>query len=399
MKKSASPSHSASASISGKKVDVTLEALLTTSKTDFPALFSSVGLTAPSSATLSALQLAFLRASGLDPNLEVTVFINTATARQLQQAAKEASTVQASLTDLNERLKSSADAALDALSKAQDQVQQQAAKIEQSTKALDTAQAKLQNLHRLQNDAAVPCSAPSGGEASCSLRCTGVEEESEETEEALLENVNENLGRLSTQVEAVGARRQGRPGARKGRAIIITFALPCDRSAVLRSKSELSKAADLRSISIDVVLNAEELQQKNALWPMYMQARQNGQRTFWKGCQLFINGQPVQSFCQPTGFEYMNGPNQPSSFADGSLSSFSNPHFPSHPSYPTSAAPPHHHVHHQTRQFTQSAGGFASPLNPLYQHQQPQPQQQRRLSSNQIPHNYTRPATSVPMRP
>ena len=329
-----SPSRSASASISGKKVDVTLEAVLTTTKADFPALFSSVGLVAPSSATTSALQLAFLRASGLDPNLELKVFFNTAAVRQLQQAAEEASTVQASLTDLNERLKSSAGAALDALSKAQDQVQQQTAKIEQSTRALDTAQAKLQNLHRLQNDAAGPCSAPSGGEASCSLRCTGVEEESEETEEALLEKVNEILGRLSTHVEAVGARRQGRPGARKGRAIIITFALPSDRSAVLRSKSELSKATDLRSISIDVVLNAEERQQKHALWPMFMQARQNGLKSFWRGCQLFINGQPVQDFCQPMGIEHMNGPHQPSSFTDGSCSSFPNPPFPPPPSIP-----------------------------------------------------------------
>ena len=180
-------------------------------------------------------------------------------------------------------------------------------------------------------------------------------------------------------------RSQTSPGpfARKGRAVIITFAMPSDRSAVLKTKAELSKIADLRSISIDVVLNAEEQQQKNAFWHMYMHARQNGQRAFWKGCQLFINGQPAQEFCQPMdpmGYEHMNGPNWAQGFTELSPSSYQAQHFPQLPpsmrfqssSFPTSANPSQQHVQHQTQHVTRVAGGLMSPVNPLFRHQQPQ---------------------------
>ena len=413
MKKSSSPSPSqstsASAAILGNKADVTLEAVLSASKTELPALFSSCGLPAPASGlSLPRLQLSFLRLYGTDPQCDLKVFINTESVHQLQQAAKEATAAQAGFTDLHEKLTRSAELFADALSESQQQYEQQVAKAEQLYKELHSLEAELQKLHCLRNDAAAPCSGPYERDSSCSLRGTGLEELSAEAEEDLLSRVNEVLGRLSSQVEATGAKRQGRPGGRKGRAILITFAMPSDRSAVLRTKSELSKIADLRSISIDVVLNAEQQQQKNAMWPMYMQARQNGQRAFWRGCQLFINGQPYQEFCQPMdpmSFDHMNGPNWAQDFPGLSSSSCHAPSLPYLPSamrfqpsaFPTSATPPHQHGQHQTQHTNRVAGGLMPPVNPLFQHQQPQ-QQQRRFSSH-IPQNFPKPASPLPMRP
>ena len=409
MKKASTPSSSqstsASVAILGKKADVTFEAVLSASKTELPTLFSSCGLSAPvSGLSLPHLQMAFLRSYGIDPSCPMRVFLNTEAARQLQQTVKEAKAVQAGFTDVHEKLERSSRAAADALSASQQECKQHAVKLEQCYRDADSLRAELQKLYRLQNFAPAPASAPNEKDLSCSLRCTGLQEESAEEEEDLLTRVNEVLGKLSSQVEATGARRQGRPGARKGRAVIITFAMPSDRSAVLRTKSELSKIADLRSISIDVVLNAEQQQQKNAQWPMYLQARQNGQRTFWKGCHLFINGQPAQQFCQPMdpmSYEHMNGPNWAQGFTELSSSSCNAPPFPYLPSsmhfqpsaFPTSATPSHQHAQHQ--HVNRVAGGLMSPVNPLFQHQQPQ-QQQHRFSSH-IPQNFSKLAT--PLRP
>ena len=180
---------------------------------------------------------------------------------------------------------------------------------------------------------------------------------------------------------------KGVPGARKGRAVIMKVELLDHRTAVLRTKSQLSKTADLRSVSIDVVLSAEEQQKKNALWPQYMQARQTGQRASWRGCHLFINGQRVQEFCPPAapfGFEHMNGRDMSRGFTDLSPSSFPAPHLPSlassscvcHSSFPTSAPPPHH------------------------QHPQHfQPPQQQHVFHQQIAPNYAQAAAPLPVRP
>ena len=335
------------------------------------------------------------------------MFVNTKTARQLQQIAKESTAAQAGLTDLHHHLSGSTDAAADALLTAQREYQQQVAELERCTRELHSLKDEFQKLS-LQKKAAAPGSVPLERDTSCSLRCTGLEEGSAEAEEDLLARVNKVLGRLSSQVEATGAKMQGRPGTRKGRAVIITFAMPSDRSAVLRTKAELSKIADLRSISIDVVLNAEEQQQKNAFWSVYMQARQNGQRAFWKGCQLFINGQPAQEFCQPMdpmGYEHMNGPNWAQGFTELSPSSYQAQHFPQLPPsmrfqsscFPTSADPSPQHVQHQTQHVNRDAGGLMSPVNPLFRHKQHQ-QQQRRFSSH-LPQNFPKLATPLPMQP
>ena len=103
MRKSSTPtpsqSTSASAAILGKKADVTLDNLLSAWKPEFLALFSSCGLSAPaSSSTLSVLHLAFLRSYGIDSSCALEVFVNTTTARQLQQIAKESTAALASQT-------------------------------------------------------------------------------------------------------------------------------------------------------------------------------------------------------------------------------------------------------------------------------------------------------------
>ncbi len=138
---------------------------------------------------------------------------------------------------------------------------------------------------------------------------------------------------------AVGAERQGRPGGRKSRAVIIAFGNLRDRSAVLRTKSELSKTAELRCISIDVVLNADEQQQKNALWPMYIQAKQNRQRVTWRGCQLFIDGRDYSGTCAPNAsmsYEIRGGSNLPDFVGSSSQPSFPTPSHYQPSSCPTS---------------------------------------------------------------
>ncbi len=91
----------------------------------------------------------------------------------------------------------------------------------------------LRELHRQQSHAAVPPSVALMNGHPFTLRCTGLKEEVDETDEELLDKVNSKLDQLSSQAVAVGAERQGRPGGRKSRAVIITFGNPRGSSAVL----------------------------------------------------------------------------------------------------------------------------------------------------------------------
>ncbi len=268
--RTAQPALTASASISARKATVTLEAVFTASKEELTALFVSCGLTSPAlGLTDTALRIAFLRSYGIDPNLQLTVFVNTTTARQLQQAAEKALARQASLTEVEESLaRDRADDAR-ALSETQRNLEQQVERLEESCRELES----LRELHKQQSNAAGPPSVALENGHPFTLRCTGLKEEGDETDEELLDKVNSKLGQLSSQAVAVGAERQGRPGGRKSRAVIIAFGNLKDRFAVLRTKSKLSKTTELRCISIDVVLNADEQRQKNALWPMYIQAK------------------------------------------------------------------------------------------------------------------------------
>ncbi len=131
--RTASPALTASASISAKKATVTLEAVFTASKEELTALFVSCGLTSPAlGLTDTALRIAFLRSYGIDPNLQLTVFVNTTTARQLQQAAEKALARQASLTEVEESLaRDRADDAR-ALSETQRNLEQQVERLEES---------------------------------------------------------------------------------------------------------------------------------------------------------------------------------------------------------------------------------------------------------------------------
>ena len=390
--RTASPALSASASISAKKAAVTLEAVCTVSKEELTALFVSCGLPSPAPGlTDTDLRIAFLRSYGIDPKMALAVFVNTTTARQLQQAAEKVLARQASLTEVEESLaRSRADAAR-ALSETQRNLEQQAARMEECCRELKSLQDKSQELHRQQSDAAVSPSVALTNGHPFTLRCTGLKEEAHETEEELLDKVNSNLGQLSSQVMAVGAERQGRPVGRKSRAVIIAFSNLRDRSAVLRTKAELSKTADLRCISIDVVLNADEQQQKNALWPVYMQAKQNRQRVTWRGCQLFIDGREYSGTCAPNAsmsYEIRGGSNLPDFVGSSSQPSFPTPSHYQPLSCPTSMPFPQPHA--QLQPHLPSHATYAQAPNPLYQHHQPQqhhqpPQQQQHRLSRCLP--------------
>ena len=83
-------------------------------------------------------------------------------------------------------------AAADALLTAQREYQQQVADVQRCTRELHSLQAEHQKLNSLQKNAAVPGSVPFERNASCSVRCTGLEEGSAEAEEDLLARVRDS---------------------------------------------------------------------------------------------------------------------------------------------------------------------------------------------------------------
>ena len=125
------------------------------------------------------------------------------------------------------------------------------------------------------------------------LRLTGMPEEEGETSERLEQRVHMALERLPVSTDGLSAKRMGRPGGTKARPVVITFATAEARSAVLRSKSILNRHDDTKSYSINVQLTHQEQQHKNALWQIFVQARQAGRRASFQGCNLFVDGQLV----------------------------------------------------------------------------------------------------------
>ena len=99
------------------------------------------------------------------------------------------------------------------------------------------------------------------------LRMTGLQEDEEESQHDLLQKVQSVLDSLPRKFSAVSAQRQGHPGGKRARAVVITFANAQGRSDILRTKAALSRHDNTRSYSINELLTSEEQQHKNAMCP------------------------------------------------------------------------------------------------------------------------------------
>ena len=118
-------------------------------------------------------------------------------------------------------------------------------------------------------------------------------EEGEETTERLEQRVHMALERLDVSTDGLSAKRMGRPGGARARPVLITFATAEARSAVLRSKSILNRHEETKAYSINVQLTPPEQHHKNALWQIFLQARKERRRAFFRGCNLFVDNQLV----------------------------------------------------------------------------------------------------------
>ena len=82
------------------------------------------------------------------------------------------------------------------------------------------------------------------------------------------------------------------------RPVTVTLRSPAERSAVLHSAHRLKelnlelRQRASRTIGIDVF--GEEKAIKDSLWPKSKAAKEAGQKAYFRGCKLFVNGIEVQ---------------------------------------------------------------------------------------------------------
>ena len=345
-----------SRSISGKLPILTIESFLSLTLTELKTQSSKRNYFQVSSSNLAQIQTSFLKQYGIDPKTPLDVLVNTVTATELQKATKEYAAVSFPQPEQQAKLFAAQKEAL----------QQELQEMRTLQQKLLSIQEKQASLMQLQSDAVAAASglAPDQLECSTSLRVTGLQEDAGEQPETLLNTINTVLGSLTSKVTATDACRHGRPNARDGRAVEVKFASAADCMKVLRTKSQLSRSADFRQISIDVMLTHAGQQQKHALWPMYMQAKQGGARATWRGCRLYIDGEdatlPIDGHV-PVHCDQMGSITTGSPTASA-CAPWSQPHMHAGPS--TAWLHPHR-------------------MNPLYQRQQPPQQTQPRTSSVQ----------------
>ena len=112
------------------------------------------------------------------------------------------------------------------------------------------------------------------------------------------------LDQLPNDVSPAGAIRQGAPGGNKARAVIITLASEADHAMVLRTKASLGRNDDTRHLSLTEVLSPDQQRQKNALWSVFKDARNQGRRASRRGCHLYVDDEivPIPSHKPPVPF-------------------------------------------------------------------------------------------------
>ena len=123
------------------------------------------------------------------------------------------------------------------------------------------------------------------------LRVTHLPEKRGEDSAELLQAVTDLLATLPRVVEPVAASRCGVSSNREGaaRPVHVTLATITDIEDVLRCKAALSKDPETSKISINEVLTREEQAHKQALWGLYVAAKQQRRRATFRRCDLYID--------------------------------------------------------------------------------------------------------------
>ena len=285
-----------SRSISGTKAPLTIQSLLTASDKDLSTLLGIK--TKGTSCELSDLQLKYLRQENVDPAIPLTDLQH---AQPLAEAAANLTALSLQIEEQQQRLQQLTDElAAHAIAQQQsDRDRAASSRVEKHDRQLESLQSQMTELSSLlrsqQPDSCTQGQTGLGHDRQTMLRLTGLQEPEDETEDDLAQRVEEILAVLPKDIHMTAAKRLGRPGGRRARAVAITFASVQDRSNVLRTKAALNKNEETKRISINVELSQEEQAHKNALWPTFMQAKHDQRRAFWRGCRLYVDGVLVPS--------------------------------------------------------------------------------------------------------
>ena len=84
---------------------------------------------------------------------------------------------------------------------------------------------------------------------------------------------------------AAGSSRTKQSGS-----ILVECASFQDKLGVLKARSKL-RGTDFHSVGVDENLTTRQQAARNACWDQYLQARREKKRTFWRGGQLFVDGE------------------------------------------------------------------------------------------------------------
>ncbi|KAK9815989.1 hypothetical protein WJX74_007453 [Apatococcus lobatus] len=285
-------------SILGKKPISSLHDLLTATKEDVAAALTTQGQSVSrASLTLSALQLQYLKSQDVDPSAALTSLVSTTVHEAYRQVAEEAVVLETTLKSHQQKMAE----LTEQLEKQTLLLQQnhagngqiQGLRLSQCNRELDTLKSRIADLNSAVPAADCDGQPTSQEQTEPTLRLTGLSEEEDETDAELLHKVQSVLDHLPRSVCAEAAKRQGRYGGRKARAVIITFASVQDRLGTLRAKAALNKQESTKGYSIHEILSPEEQMQKNAMWQTFLQARKDRRRASFRGCNLYVDGQLV----------------------------------------------------------------------------------------------------------
>ena len=354
-----------------KSGNLTLERLLSLSKSEAQSILSDLG--SPSSPVRTDFKQAELLAQKLqahhvDPKIPLKTLHTSITSAQLQMAAQDLTLAQQQAAGLFPSLAqatASLTASSTALSSLQRKMEQQTAENRQWTERLASLEAELRETHSALSAATSTADTSAlgqglGTDQALTLRLTGLKEEAGEDKQVLLEKVDEVLNTLPCNVSVSDAHRQGMSGSRS-RAVILTFGSEDQRGAVLRCKARLSRKEETRGIGINEVLTPQQQHHVHALWDICHQARRAGRRATIRGCSLIIDGKlwtgPEQSLhCTAQSQLHQVGP------------------------VPDMPLPMHcHPSQQQTSCIRDSYAAMTAPINPIQQpqpHLQPQTQPQ-----------------------
>lgn len=262
--------------------------------------------------TLIETQLWFLKGLGIDPQIDLPELGNSLADKQPSTPLHDSSAVKTGPAVSGESPDTTASQVVE-VRETLLEVQKLATKLqEQQTSALQHCQELTDQLaERTQQLAALRqaqdhCGAPGQAESAntdssfppphrLQLRVTHLPEKRGEDSAELLQAVTDLLATLPRVVEPVAASRCGVSSNREGaaRPVHVTLATIADIEDVLRCKAALSKDPETSKISINEVLTREEQAHKQALWGLYVAAKQQRRRATFRRCDLYIDGNLV----------------------------------------------------------------------------------------------------------